>query len=162
MSFEHIFVQPARNSTESEIEYKFIVEFSLHCFTRGLDKRHGETLAGVDVSLHYSDSRETRIFDFQRHELSEKLPDIAKSINKQACFHTGKGNFFTFELLDADDKVQHYEVYFRVSRAKKKGWLRLFVESAYIQDKPKKKPQRIHFFVIANNTLKNKPIKTPK
>lgn len=133
----------------------------MHCFTRGLDKRQGETLADVDKSLQYSDSRETRIFDFLRHELSEKLPDIAKSINKQACFHTGKGNFFTFELLDADDKVQHYEVYFRVSRAQK-GWLRLFVESAYIQDKPKKRPKKINFFVIANNALKNKPIKIPK
>lgn len=158
--FEHVFIQTARNEDESDVEYKFIIEFSMHCFTRGFDKRNGETLDDVDAALHYSDSRETRIFDFLRHELSEKLPDIARSVNKQACYHTGKGNFFTFELLDENDEVQHYEVYFRVSKAKK-GILRLFVESAYIQDNPIKKP-KINFFVIAHNTLTNKPIKPPK
>ncbi|AWN74922.1 hypothetical protein A6J39_007770 [Legionella anisa] len=73
----------------------------------------------------YSDPREKRIFCFSRYTLSYLLPDIAKQIDRGACFHTGKGNFFTIETPNQ----QEYEIYFKVSKSGK-GLLRLFIESA--------------------------------
>lgn len=94
--------------------------------------------------------------------MSHKLPQIAKDISKRSCYNTGKGNFFTIEMATDEGKSIEYEVYFKVSR-ESKGRLRLFIESAYIRDdeygtsQPRKK--KIGFFVIARNTMHNKPIK---
>lgn len=160
--FEWIYTQPAKDS-KPEKSYKFIVEFSLHCFTYGPNKNKGETVNSLPLELHYSDSRETRAFCFKRWELSFKLPDIAKEISQRNCFNTGKGNFFTIELVNEETgNTEDYEIYFKVSRVKK-GWLRLYIESAYVRDRehgtdqPEKK--KINFFVIANNVQNNKPIK---
>ncbi len=119
----------------------------------------------MDSALHYSDSRETRIFCFDRYALSFNLPKIAKSVDKRPCFHTGRGNFFVIELVSGSGEKREYEVYFQVSRARG-GLLRLFVESAYVRDEdhdssqPKRK--KIGFFVIAHNRQANKLIKTPQ
>jgi hypothetical protein len=92
------------------------------------------------------------------------LPEIARTISERKCYHTGKGNFFTIDLQLDDSEKFEYEIYFQISRAKK-GKLRLFVESAYIRDdehstsSPQK--NKIGFFVIAFNRLKNKEIKMP-
>ncbi|MDU7871081.1 MAG: hypothetical protein E7J78_28715, partial [Pantoea sp.] len=83
-------------------------------------------------------------------------------ISKRKCYNTGKGNFFTIELVDVDGVRRDYEVYFKVSR-ESKGKLRLHIVSAYIRDdehesaQPQKK--KIGFFVIANNIQTGKPIK---
>jgi len=119
-----------------------------------------ETWRVVDDELVYSDSREKRIFCFSRYTLSYLLPDIAKQINCKTCFHTGKGNFFTIETPNQ----QEYEIYFKVSKSDN-GFLRLFIESAYVRDnlhkssQPKKK--KISFYVIAHNVQANKEIKIP-
>ena len=87
-----------------------------------------------------------------------------KAIDTKKCFHTGKGNFFIVELLNDQNQLEEYEVYFNVARSGAK--LRLFVESALIRDdehgssQPKKK--KINFFVIAHNRRVNKEIKAPK
>lgn len=160
--FQWTYTQAAQGSNP-ERSYKFIVEFGLHCFTYGPNKNKGETFESLPKDLHYSDSRETRAFCFKRWKLSLNLPRIAKEISCKSCFNTGKGNFFTIELIDeATGRTQEYEVYFKVTRVRK-GLLRLFVQSAYIRDQehntaqPKKK--KIGFFIIANNIQKNKPIK---
>ena len=142
-----------------------MIEFSLHCFTRGPNTRRGEELHHVDRALHYSDSRETRIFCFDRYGLSFALPDIAKSLNQRPCFHAGRGNFFVTEPMDGSEGRKTYEVYFNVSRVNR-GLLRLFVQTAYVRDsargssQPKRK--KINFFVIAHNTRMGKEIKAPK
>ena len=119
----------------------------------------------MDNALHYGDSRETRIFCFDRYNLSGKLPDIAKSLSNRPCFHAGRGNFFVTELMDVNGgRNENYEVYFRVSRDNR-GLLRLFVQTAYVRDRnrgsaqPKRK--KINFFVIAHNTRAGKKIKAP-
>lgn len=148
-----------------EKRYRFVIEFGLHCFTRGLNTHKGEKLHHVKSDLLYSDSRETRIFCFKRYSLSYQLPDIVKRVGDRPCFHTGKGNFFVVELMDDEGEIQEYEVYFQVSR-ERRGLLRLFVQSAYIRDnehnssQPKKK--KIGFFVIAHNMQVNKPVKSLK
>ena len=161
--FEWEYIQAA-SGDKPERRYPFIVEFGLHCFTYAPNEHKGETLAHYDANLFYKDSRETRIFSFSRYKLSSSLPDIAKEIGVRNCYHTGKGNFFTIDVIDENGNKQEYEVYFNVARSSA-GKLRLFVESAFIRDdehnssQPKKK--KINFFVIAHNRKMNKQIKTP-
>jgi hypothetical protein len=142
-----------------EREYEVQVFYSLHCFSKRL-MPNGD----VDSALLYSDSRETRVFDRQRYELSKRLPQIVRSLPKASCYHTGHGNFFTLDLLDQETGLsQTYEVYFRASRSgKRAGCVNLFVESAYLRDQfhstvPKRK--KIGFFVILHNTRVGKLIK---
>jgi hypothetical protein len=139
--------------------YTVQIIFGLHCFTRGMKND-----VDIDVSLHYSDSRECRVFDFTRYELSKLLPDIIGTLLERKCYHTGKGNFLTVEIITEDGHHQNYEIYFVVSRSKL-GILTLYVQSAYLGDKihPAKNSRikKIGFNVILFNTLRNKPIKPP-
>ena len=71
----------------------------------------------MDSALHYGDSREKRIFCFDRYNLSAKLPDIAKALSSRPCFHAGRDNFFVAELVDFNGgRKESYEVYFKVLR----------------------------------------------
>lgn len=155
--FEMDVVQAAKGKN-AERKYPFFISFSLHCFSR--KKLRNEE----DINLYYSDSRETRVFCYNRYELSKRLPDIIRDIGRKKCSHTGHGNFFIVEIMTEEGKSQNYEVYFSV-RKEKKGKLWLHIESAYIRDRNhavsrKKKP--IAFYVIAHNKLHNKLIKIPK
>lgn len=142
-----------------ERRYLLNVQFSLHCFSRS--KESSDT-----VSLSYSDNRETRAFCFIRYKYSHYLPDIIRQIAERTCYHTGRGNYLTIELMADDGTRVDYEVYFQVSKSgKKPARLNLFVQSAYTRDHGaqfRSKIKKIGFFVIAHNTLQNKPIKVPK
>lgn len=115
--------------------------------------------------LHYKDSRETRIFCFERHELSYKLPEMVKSASSHPCYVTDKDNFFIIDMANDKGVKKEHEVYFKVSKVGR-GLLRLFVLSSYLRDdkysssQPKKK--KIGFFVIAKNRQEKKTIKTHK
>jgi hypothetical protein len=141
--------------------YQVDLIFGLHCFTRGIDK-NGDT----ERSLLYRDSRETRIFDFVRYEMSKRLPEIMTGLAQRKCFHTGKGNFFSIEIVRMDGSVVEYDIFFAVSRSSIRGRINLFVQSAYIRDeshasnRPATKP--ISLYVILFNTLNNKTIRVPK
>lgn len=82
------------------------------------------------------------------------------------CYHTGKGNFFSVEIVREDGTVVEYDIFFAVSRSSAKGKINLFVQSAYVRDaehatnRPAQRP--IGFYVILFNTLSGKPIKAPK
>jgi hypothetical protein len=138
--------------------YKVEVSYGLHCFTRGI--KDGEK---PEKSLLYSDSRESRVFDFQRYKLSEYLPSIIDKLHETRCHHTGKGNFFVIEMVTEDGEHVDYEMYFQASKSTRKGIINLYVQSAYVRDdlhasnRPKKK--RINFMVILYNTISNIPIK---
>ena len=130
-----------------ERTYRLQITFSMHTFTRGLKKDENVP------DLLYRDSREVRAFDFVRYELSKKLPDIVRELGDRRCYHTHHRNFFTIELVDESGRSNEYEVYFKVSKASRKGWLNLYVESAYIRNpdyrtsQPRKR--KIGFQVIA-------------
>lgn len=151
------YVQPEKGGKQSRA-YKVDVIFSLHCFTRGpkVDER-------PDPALLYSDPRETRIFDFQRYELSRQLPGIVEKLGEVRCYHTGRENFFTIHLIDQHGNQVEYEIYFTASRSSKRGVINLFVQSAYIRDaqhlanRPHRKP--ISFYVILFNVQNNRPIR---
>jgi hypothetical protein len=147
--------QPAR-------EYEVQLVYGLHCFTRSR-----QVEIGSDDSLAYSDSRETRQFDFGRYECSKQLPAIVQALPTSPCYHTGHGNFFTVKLFNASiGEEETYEVYFKVSRSSTRpARLILFVQSAYVRDRAHTNPpsrKKINFFVILHNTLHRKPITPPQ
>jgi hypothetical protein len=152
---------PASNPRKPARRYSVEVNFSLHCFTRGLAQNEQP-----DQTQVYADSREGRIFDFQRYELSKLLPDIVQGLPERKCYHSGKGNFFTVAAAGGEGQAIEYDIFFEVSRsAEKRGVIKLFVQSAYVRDaqhdsnRPRRKP--IGFYVILFNTLTSKPIKIP-
>ncbi len=142
--------------------YAIDVLFSWHCFTRGIAP--GENFSRA---LTYSRGRETRLFDERRYHLSKKLPGILGGIGSRKCFHTGRGNFFTVELLDEEGNRIEYTIFFKVSRRSKPRELTLRVESAYVRGgrvplRRSHPPRPIRFSVIAYNTATGKRIKEPK
>jgi hypothetical protein len=152
--------QQAAKGEKPACSYTVNVMFGLHCFTRGFPRGAQQP----HPALLYADSREEREFDFQRYELSKRLPAIVESLPRRKCFHTGKGNFFSIDVVDDQGKHFEYDIFFAASRSSR-GGLNLFVQSAYVRDplhassRPHKKP--IAFFVILFNTLHDRPIKPP-
>jgi hypothetical protein len=71
-------------------KYVVDVEFGLHCFTCGFEE--GDDF---DPKQIYSDARESRLFDFDRYELSKRLPEVVGNLPNCKCYHTNHGNFFT-------------------------------------------------------------------
>lgn len=79
--------QPAKGDKPTR-HYTVDVIFSLHCFTRAvLDDE------AIDAALLYGDDRETQIVDFQRYELSKRLPAIIESLGSRKCFEHHRSSF---------------------------------------------------------------------
>jgi hypothetical protein len=142
----------AATQGKPERSYRFSVIFSLHTFTQKREDDH-------DPELAYSDPKETRTFCFHRHKASLQLQDVIFNLEKGYVFHTGHQNFLR---IDKADGV--YEVYFTVRRSKHAGFdLEIYVQSAYKRTKgDSPNAGKIRFYVVAYNTLHNKPIKPPK
>src|ERR1035437_3659354 len=121
------FVRAAQGK-QPAVEYQVDVIFSLHCFSV-------EVLPGSDLKLSYSDSRETRTFDFERYELSKRLPAIIESLSRRKCFQTDRSDFVRVEVIREDATVANYHVFFTVSKATKKGHLNLYISSAYVANR---------------------------
>lgn len=153
------YLQPAKG-TNPPRTYRVEVIFSLHCFTRGTENE------ALDAALLYSDGRETRIFDFGRYAHSHRLPAIIDGLMTCKCFHAGRDNFFTVEILDDEGNRIEYEVYFTASKSSKPGIVTIYVQSAYARDtahranRPQRKP--ISSPIILFNTLNKIPIKIPQ
>lgn len=159
-AFDWQYTAPATDK-RPECTYKIAVQFSMHTFTRGV--MVGEM---VNPALLYRDSREERVFDFVRYELSRQLPDIVQQLGERICYHTHHGTFFTVEIVSPDGVAQDYEVYFKLSRSSRRGWLTLYVQSAYVRDSnyrsTQPKRRKIGFQVIAYNLTTGKTIKAGK
>jgi hypothetical protein len=155
--FDWEYTAPATDK-RPERAYRIDVQFSIHTFTRGVDA--GEA---VDPALEYRDSREERAFDFVRYAFSKQLPNIVQQLGERVCYHTHHGTFFTIEVMNPEGMAQDYEVYFKLSRSKRKGWLTLYVQSAYVRDQEhstaQPKRRKIGFQVIAYNIMTGKEIK---
>jgi hypothetical protein len=159
--FTFEFVVPEKDGRSRQL-YAIDVLFSWHCFTRGIAP--GENFS---KALAYSRGRETRLFDERRYHLSKNLPRIIRGIGSRKCFHTGRGNFFTVELVDEEGNRTEYTIFFKVARRPKPRELTLRVESAYIRGDRvplgrAHPPRPIRFSVIAYNTATGKRIKEPK
>lgn len=156
------YVQPAKQD-KGEKRYRCLIEFSSHCFTRSPNKHKGETLESYDSTLHYTTQKETRIFCFERYQLSLQLPDILREMDKQKCFFTSANDkFLTISIQNQAGENVDYEIYFSLKKSKKCD-VHIFINSAYVRSADyqaaplRRKP--ISFFVLLNNTLINKRIK---
>lgn len=130
------------------------VIFSLHCFSRELPP------GAYARNLTYSDARETRLFDFERYELSKRLPGIIETMAHRKCFHTGRGNFVTVEVIREDRIPVNYHVFFTASKSDRKARVNIYIQSAYVPDRrvgASNKP--VGFLVILHNTLNKLPIR---
>lgn len=150
-----------KEGVHPERKYRFNIEFSMHCFTKKLI----DNKAITDEALFYSGPKETRLFCFERYELSKQLPEIINNIDKKPCWHTNHGHFFTIELQNQNGVKSDYEIYFDVHKSGK-GWLTLIVKSAYVRDEkygttqPKKR--KIRFSVITRSRFENKKLRRPR
>jgi hypothetical protein len=147
------FERPAQGDKPAVI-FTVDVIFSLHCFTHELPS------SAYDRKLVYSDDRETRLFDFERLELSKRLPKIVETLAQRKCFHTGYGNFVTVEVVREDGATVNYHVFFTASKSDRKRRVNLYIQSAYVPSKKvgiSGKP--IRFLVILHNTLNKLSIK---
>ena len=148
------FERPAKGDKPAVI---FAVDaiFSLHCFTHELPP------CAYDRNLTYADARETRLFDFERYELSKRLPGIIETLAQRKCFQTGHGNFVTVEVVREDGVSVNYHVFFTASKSDRKGRVNIYVQSAYVPDrKVSTSGKPIRFLVILYNTLNKLPIRS--
>ena len=152
--------QPAKGDAPARA-FRVDAIFGLRCFTRGRDQKVPQ-----ENALLYGDDREIRVFDFVRHELSKRLPEIIERLPQRKCYHTGKGNFFSVEIVRGDGRVVEYDIFFVATRSSARGKINLYVQSAYVRDaehasnRPDRKP--IGSYLILFNTQNNKPINVPK
>ena len=153
--FSFDLVVPAQGDKPA-LSYRINVIFSLHCFTR--DSQKGEA---IPAELAYSDDRETRIFDFDRHRQSATLPQIVQSLADRPCYHDRHGNFYVIEVVDQDGTKRFYSVFFTLTKAGKKAGLNLFISTAHVRDeRPYARSLKpIKFRVLVYNTWTNKGVK---
>src|SRR5687768_17330945 len=69
------------------------VAFSSHTFTVGCQ-------AGDTPHEQYSRLNDPRRFCLERYELSKRLPDLARNMEKRNCFFTNRKNYFIVELRE--------------------------------------------------------------
>ena len=147
------FERPAEGDKPAVV-FNVDVAYSLHCFS------HKLPCCAYDRNLIYSDARESRLFDFERYELSKRLPGIIETLAQRKCLHTGHGNFVTVEVVREDGVVVDYHVFFTASKSARKGRINLYIQSAYVPDRKIGtfgKPMR--FLFILHSTLNKLPIR---
>ncbi|MEG4171636.1 MULTISPECIES: hypothetical protein [unclassified Microcoleus] len=146
-----------QTDAQKPIAYKFIVSYGLHCFTKDSDDVSSEE----SQLLMYSAPKESRLFNFERYQLSKHLPSIIKSLGEKETLvcHAGYGKFATVKILDSNGREVDYYVAFAVFKEVKK--LRLHVQSAYPKYEGIGKVKKVGFFVIAKNLLNNKKLPKP-
>lgn len=165
------FIQPARNEI-TEKRYKVLFEFSHHCFTKSPNKYKGETLANYPAELKYETEKETRIFCIERYQLSLRLPEILKEMDKNKCFFTSADDkFMTISIEEDNGEIVDYEIYFSLKKSNIKNEvcaLYIFINSAYKRTEdyklhsPRRHLKPVSLFVLLYNTLNNKRIKKPR
>lgn len=136
---------------------KIVVSYSMHCFTR-----KPSTDEIVSAEADYSDSQEMRIFDSGRWASYKRLPSIIADLEKSRCFHSGREEFITTEIVENDRKYE-YAVFFTVTKTiKTQGAdLNLFVNSAHVRTDALKHKKPIKFSIILLNRFLGRTIRPP-
>lgn len=146
--------RPAKDNRPAAT-FKVDVQFSFHCFTSKLPTEP------FDPKLKYADAREVRVFNFERYELSRRLPEIVRSLRDRKCLHTGRGNFVTVDMVANDGSIKKYHVFFEVSKSAIKGRLNLYIQSSYVPDRDVSHAKMpMNFLYILHNTLHQIPVRS--
>lgn len=160
------FVQVATKS-QSEKRYRCLIEFGTHCFTKSPNVHKGETLANFDNSLHYVTDKEIRLFCPERYQLSLKLPEILRNLDKHKCYFTSANDkFLTISIQNQQGEMVDYEIYFSLKKSKTCD-VHIFINSAYLRsldyrsNKTMLRRKPVSLFVLLHNTITNKRIKRP-
>jgi hypothetical protein len=149
-----------------EVMLDVVFLFSCHCFTRAIDMHDN-----VESSLIYEDSREKRLLDKERYELSKRyLRAIVKSLPYRHILVADRHrpNYVTMELLNQHTQaIDWYVVFFEVERDRHRNSRMLCrIQSAYLLDKPNQrlqKAQKINFKILLKKAyLKPKSQRPPK
>ena len=90
-----------------------------------------------------------------------RLPEVIRNLDERKCFHDNHGNFYVFEIVNADATISYYSVFFVLSKAAKKAGLNLYVTSAHMRpERPyAHSPKPIRFGVLVYNTFTGKKVK---
>lgn len=111
---------------------EIVVLFSCHCFTHGIDKDSRSPIPSDEI---YKNGKEHRVLNPERYKLSHSLlPLIVRDLAKQRIIVANPGaNYVTYERKTTTG-VEHYGVFFEVSKAKnRKHRLILRIQSAYLR-----------------------------
>ncbi len=158
--FKFDLIVPSKDG-KPEQRYEFGVVFSMHCFTTTEYAEDGTW----PHEREYRDSREVRLFDEERYELSKHLPEVVRGIATRQCFldPEHEGDYFLVEKI-VQEKSLSYHVFFKLSQAATKQQMTLYVKSAYVPDRParRKTPAPVRFSVIAHNVKMGKSVKKPR
>lgn len=140
---------------KQDIEYRFLVTYSFHCFTKDYEHQTAEEQA----ALMYVTRKEKRPFCEHRYQrASMYLRDVICSLGQRKVIHAGYGSFATVELELENGETAFYYVVFKAFREAKK--FRLHVTSAYPVD-AKPGGAKVSFFVIAHKLKTNRPLPHP-
>ncbi|MDV1094978.1 stationary phase growth adaptation protein (plasmid) [Raoultella ornithinolytica] len=151
----HQVVYVQRQEGKADLEYKFWVTYSFHCFT----KDYAHQSAEVKEALMYHAARDSRPFCEKRYVLAQAhLRAAILSLGESKVIHGGYESYAVVEVNTGEDEVEHYFISFKVFREKKK--LRLHVQSAYpVSERPN--GRAVKFFAIAFNLLRGRPLPKP-
>ena len=127
----------------TEMQFRALIQYSSHCISFGSKQNQSLSFTDKNKDKRIIDDRgNERCFCEDRYQLSMLLPNVFKTILDRVCFFTGHENWLTIEFVDKNGKKGEYEIFFRLYK-ETKGFLRVYVESAYVRD---------------DHNLSNKPI----
>ena len=117
-------------------DLEVVVIFSSHCFTEGGDAKKLKTLATAEESRLLNFEGEIRLFSVERYNLSKEiLVELIKTLSvRRIIVASERENYATFEHTDQSGTIQHYGVFFEVTKSRsRKNRLILRVQSAHLR-----------------------------
>lgn len=170
LDYTEIIVEIPATEGKPAVNFNLGVSYSAHCVSIGPKQGQGFDFAAIGEDKLIIDERGVhRCFDITRYEFSRILPDLLLTLEDRVCFFTGHENYLTIEAQMLGLKTDNpYEIYFSL-RKESKGYLRMYVESAYLRDddymdrRPQnfKKREKVKGRVLLLNTLRGTPTKRP-
>lgn len=116
------------------------VVFDCHVVTeKDATKGPGDVLGDPAYWVDTGDN--CRRFHVERYALSQSLPDLIRGLpdGKTKCYVAKNSNYMVWRPMDAGLEGPHYQVFFDLYRtADPTPRLVMYVQSAYVKDKPLK------------------------
>ena len=116
------------------VTLEIVVIFSCHCFTHGLDK---DDRSPIPANELYQTANEVRVLNPERYELFRTLlvPLVNQVTQRHIVVAAPGDNYVTFERRKPNGGVEHYSVFFNVTRSNaRKKRLILRIQSAYMRE----------------------------
>ncbi len=143
------------------VKLEIVVIFSCHCFTHGVDKDERSPIPAAEL---FQSDGETRVLNPERYALSSTLltPLINALPERHIVVAAPGDNYVTFERTTAAGDVEHYGVFFTVTKAKsRRNRLILRVQSAYLRQPStrQKQAKKVRFDTLLRAAHEGRKIK---